>query len=112
TRSGRIAGVMRSHPVMCSQWPRARRMQAGPRFAASSTKNEPQSNRQPGARAVLPLFRAHFLAGGHRNAAMMTLLRNAANTWMAKLLLVILVVSFAVWGISGEIHSGFGSRDV
>lgn len=43
---------------------------------------------------------------------MMTFLRNAANTWVAKLLLVILVVSFAVWGISGEIHSGFGSRDV
>lgn len=43
---------------------------------------------------------------------MLTLLRNAAGTWVAKLLLILLVLSFAVWGISGQITSGFGSHVV
>ncbi|WP_048649379.1 SurA N-terminal domain-containing protein [Nitratireductor soli] len=34
---------------------------------------------------------------------MLDSLRNAASTWIAKLLLGLLVVSFAVWGISGQI---------
>ena len=33
---------------------------------------------------------------------MLDALRNAAGTWVAKLLLFLLVVSFAVWGISGQ----------
>lgn len=33
---------------------------------------------------------------------MLDSLRNAANTWIAKLLLAILVVSFGIWGISGQ----------
>lgn len=40
---------------------------------------------------------------------MLTILRNAAGTWVSKLLLVILVLSFAVWGISGQIFGGLGS---
>lgn len=43
---------------------------------------------------------------------MLTALRNAAGTWVAKLLLVLLVVSFAVWGISGQIATGFGGNAV
>lgn len=43
---------------------------------------------------------------------MLTLLRNAAGTWVAKLLLLLLVLSFAVWGISGQITGGFGSHVV
>jgi len=43
---------------------------------------------------------------------MLTLLRNAAGTWVAKLLLILLVLSFAVWGISGQITGGFGSHVV
>lgn len=43
---------------------------------------------------------------------MLNALRNAAGTWVAKLLLVILVVSFAVWGISGQIGTGFGGNSV
>lgn len=43
---------------------------------------------------------------------MLTLLRNAAGTWVAKLLLMLLVLSFAVWGISGQITGGFGSNVV
>ncbi|WP_295812588.1 SurA N-terminal domain-containing protein [uncultured Nitratireductor sp.] len=34
---------------------------------------------------------------------MLDSLRNAASTWIAKLLLGLLVVSFAVWGISGQV---------
>ena len=39
-------------------------------------------------------------------------LRNAAGTWVAKLLLLLLVVSFAVWGISGQMVGGFGGNAV
>lgn len=41
---------------------------------------------------------------------MLTALRHAAGTWVAKLLLVLLVLSFAVWGISGQIMGGLGSN--
>ena len=41
---------------------------------------------------------------------MLTALRNAAGTWVAKLLLILLVLSFAVWGISGQIFGGLGSN--
>lgn len=43
---------------------------------------------------------------------MLDALRNAAGTWVAKLLLILLVVSFAVWGISGQIAGGFGGGKV
>ena len=42
---------------------------------------------------------------------MLDSLRNAASTWVAKLLLGLLVVSFAVWGISGQMLGG-GANDV
>lgn len=41
---------------------------------------------------------------------MLTLLRKAAGTWVSKVLLVLLVLSFAVWGISGQIFGGLGSN--
>jgi peptidyl-prolyl cis-trans isomerase D len=41
---------------------------------------------------------------------MLETLRSAAGTWVAKILLLLLVLSFAVWGISGEI-AGIGSGD-
>ncbi|MEP4115697.1 MAG: SurA N-terminal domain-containing protein, partial [Nitratireductor sp.] len=37
---------------------------------------------------------------------MLDSLRKAAGTWIAKLLLLLLVLSFAVWGISGQIGGG------
>ncbi|MEO3999746.1 peptidyl-prolyl cis-trans isomerase [Mesorhizobium sp. CAU 1732] len=40
---------------------------------------------------------------------MLNSLRSAAGTWVAKLLLILLVLSFAVWGISGQILGGMGS---
>jgi peptidyl-prolyl cis-trans isomerase D len=43
---------------------------------------------------------------------MLSALRTAAGTWVAKLLLVLLVLSFAVWGISGQIATGFGGNSV
>ena len=43
---------------------------------------------------------------------MLSTLRNAAGTWVAKLLLIMLVVSFAVWGISGQMANGFGGNAV
>jgi len=43
---------------------------------------------------------------------MLSALRNAAGTWVAKLLLILLVVSFAVWGISGSLINGFGDNSV
>jgi peptidyl-prolyl cis-trans isomerase D len=43
---------------------------------------------------------------------MLSALRNAAGTWVAKLLLILLVVSFAVWGISGSVINGFGDNSV
>ncbi|MBS3651335.1 SurA N-terminal domain-containing protein [Pseudaminobacter sp. 19-2017] len=43
---------------------------------------------------------------------MLDSLRKAAGTWIAKLLLLLLVVSFAVWGISGQLHSGLGGNKV
>lgn len=43
---------------------------------------------------------------------MLDTLRSAAGTWVAKLLLLLLVVSFAIWGISGQLTHGFGSSAV
>ena len=43
---------------------------------------------------------------------MLSTLRNAAGTWVAKLLLIMLVVSFAVWGISGRWSTDFGGNAV
>ena len=43
---------------------------------------------------------------------MLDSLRKAAGTWVAKLLLVLLVLSFAVWGISGSMMSGPGGTTV
>jgi peptidyl-prolyl cis-trans isomerase D len=43
---------------------------------------------------------------------MLTILRNAAGTWVSKLLLIMLVLSFAVWGISGQIFGGLGTNVV
>jgi len=43
---------------------------------------------------------------------MLDSLRKAAGTWVAKLLLGLLVVSFAVWGISGTMLTGTGGNNV
>ncbi|TWG99110.1 peptidyl-prolyl cis-trans isomerase D [Mesorhizobium sp. J18] len=43
---------------------------------------------------------------------MLDSLRSAAGTWLAKILLGLLVVSFAVWGISGSMFNAAGGRDV
>jgi peptidyl-prolyl cis-trans isomerase D len=43
---------------------------------------------------------------------MLDTLRNAAGTWVAKALLLMLVVSFAVWGISGQLVGGVGGSSV
>jgi peptidyl-prolyl cis-trans isomerase D len=43
---------------------------------------------------------------------MLDTLRKAAGTWVAKLLLLLLVVSFAIWGISGQLINGIGSGEV
>jgi peptidyl-prolyl cis-trans isomerase D len=43
---------------------------------------------------------------------MLSSLRNAAGTWVAKLLLLLLVLSFAVWGISDQIVGGTGGNSV
>ena len=43
---------------------------------------------------------------------MLSTLRSAAGTWVAKLLLLLLVVSFAIWGISGQVATGFGGNSV
>ncbi|UVK45445.1 SurA N-terminal domain-containing protein [Mesorhizobium sp. AR07] len=42
---------------------------------------------------------------------MLSILRNAAGTWVAKGLLVLLVLSFLVWGISGRLMGGFAGHD-
>jgi peptidyl-prolyl cis-trans isomerase D len=43
---------------------------------------------------------------------MLDSLRTAAGTWIAKLLLLLLVLSFAVWGISGQLGGGLGGNAV
>lgn len=43
---------------------------------------------------------------------MLESLRKAAGTWVAKLLLLVLVASFAIWGISGQIGTGSGANTV
>jgi peptidyl-prolyl cis-trans isomerase D len=43
---------------------------------------------------------------------MLQSLRSAAGTWVAKLLLILLVLSFAVWGISGQIMGGADANTV
>lgn len=43
---------------------------------------------------------------------MLETLRKAAGTWVAKLLLGLLVMSFAVWGISGTMLTGTGGNNV
>lgn len=43
---------------------------------------------------------------------MLETMRSAAGTWVAKLLLLLLVLSFAIWGISGRMLHEFGSDKV
>lgn len=43
---------------------------------------------------------------------MLHALRNAAGSWLAKILLGLLIASFAVWGISGQIVGGLGGNSV
>lgn len=43
---------------------------------------------------------------------MLNSLRGAARTWVAKLLLLLLVLSFAIWGVSDQITRGFGGDNV
>lgn len=43
---------------------------------------------------------------------MLDALRRAAGTWVAKLLMILLVVSFAAWGITGSIQGGLGTSVV
>jgi peptidyl-prolyl cis-trans isomerase D len=43
---------------------------------------------------------------------MLDALRSATGSWVAKLLLILLVLSFAVWGISGQIMTGTGGNTV
>lgn len=52
------------------------------------------------------------LATGNLDGIMLGTLRNAAGTWVAKTLLSILVLSFAVWGISGRIAGVAGHESV
>lgn len=60
--------------------------------------------------AYKALFRIPVV--NHPEITMLHALRNAAGTWVAKLLLVLLVASFAVWGISGQIVGGIGGNSV
>ena len=48
----------------------------------------------------------------NRNETCSTHFATAAGTWVAKLLLFMLVISFAIWGISGQMIGGFGSSHV
>ncbi|MBL8584189.1 MAG: SurA N-terminal domain-containing protein [Rhizobiaceae bacterium] len=43
---------------------------------------------------------------------MLEALRKAAGTWVAKGLLLLLVVSFAIWGVSGQLHGNMGGSVV
>lgn len=43
---------------------------------------------------------------------MLGALRSSAKSWVAKILLLLLVASFAVWGVSGQITSGVGGNTV
>lgn len=43
---------------------------------------------------------------------MLDALRNSSRSWLAKGLLLLLLASFAVWGISGQIAGGGGSNNV
>lgn len=43
---------------------------------------------------------------------MLNSLRKAAQSWVAKLLLFVLVISFAIWGVSGSMLTGVGSQAV
>ncbi|MGE3306323.1 MAG: SurA N-terminal domain-containing protein, partial [Rhizobiaceae bacterium] len=43
---------------------------------------------------------------------MLDTLRRAAGTWVSKILLILLVLSFAVWGISGQMGTGAGGNTV
>ncbi|MBX3567192.1 MAG: SurA N-terminal domain-containing protein [Rhizobiaceae bacterium] len=43
---------------------------------------------------------------------MLDTLRTAAGTWVAKLLLMLLVLSFAVWGVSGQLSGIHGGNSV
>src|SRR5262245_55518854 len=43
---------------------------------------------------------------------MLDVLRNAAGTWVAKALLLLLVVSFAIWGVSGKLAGSMTGNSV
>ena len=51
-------------------------------------------------------------SGAQPETFMLESLRSAAGTWVAKLLLLMLVVSFGIWGISGRMMSGYGGGAV
>ena len=46
-----------------------------------------------------------------KNQAMMEAMRKGAGTWIAKIFIALLVLSFAVWGIA-DIFGGYGSKTV
>ena len=97
--SGRIPGVM----VIVSSgailgW--------RPPYQNQATK---QSTRGAEGR-YCPSFRQRACANAQKSeVTMLDSLRTAAGTWVAKLLLLILVVSFAVWGISGQMVGGLAA---
>ena len=43
---------------------------------------------------------------------MLDSLRQAANSWVAKLLMIVLVLSFGIWGVAGRMISGYGEGSV
>src|SRR5690606_35377593 len=66
----------------------------------------------PAGKDGMPVAAPSARGSGQPEDVMLNSLRNAANSWVAKLLLVVLVLSFAVWGISGQIFGGLGSNVV
>ena len=81
-----------------------------------TTKIEPQSNRQWRRKGAIAHRLLNRRGRKYRRAQseqdMLDALRTAAGTWVAKLLLFMLVISFAIWGISGRMIGGFGSSHV
>src|SRR5690606_33218805 len=72
------------------------------------------SNRHWPSRTLLPFIQtSHMRKNAFKpEVTMLNSLRNAAGTWVVKLLLLMLVVSFAVWGISGQMMNGSGGNSV
>ena len=103
--SGRMAEVIGIRPSRHQGWRRVL-------YQNQATKQSTVARKGAIAHRLLIRRDGKNADACNRNKTCLTHFATAAGTWVAKLLLFMLVISFAIWGISGQMIGGFGSSQV